>query len=351
MWTFIFQNSKINPIERLRPNKTNDLVIMKGNLRMKRFINIHTILLLVFVVTIGGLVYRFYNWGVKVDPNQIETGEERPDNLDMFLPLVDEDGNIISDRDDETTIVCFGNAPFADDRNSSDNLANMIAEKTGATVYNCSISGSYLAAGHHTIEPDVYPLDAYNFYWLTQLATKNNIYSRCADAAAVLGDAAPEEASTVYDTLWKLDFTKVDVVAIMYDASDYLAGNEMYSDENDTDIEQFTGNLEAGIELFQTNYPWIRIIVMSPTYAYAVDENGNYVSSDKYTYGWDVLSTYAIKQQESCSRRSVTFIDHIYGTVNEDNADQYLTDNLHLNKAGRELVADRFADALYYYDE
>ena len=319
---------------------------------MKRFINIHTILLLVFVLTISGLVYRFFNWGEQIDPNQIVyEGGERPDNLDMFLPLVDEDGNIIGDKDDETTIVCFGNAPFADDRDTPDNLANMIAAKTGATVYNCSVSGSFLAAENYTLDPTYRPMDAYNFYWLVQLAIKSPTYFRHEQAAETLRDKTPAEAQEVYDTLWNLDFTKVDVITIMYDASDYYAGHEMYSDTNDTDIEQFTGNLEAGIELLQENYPWIRIIVMSPTYAYALDEEGNYISSDKYTYGWDVLSTYAIKQQQSCSRRSVTFIDHIYGTINEDNADEYLIDHLHLNVAGRELVADRFVDALYYYDE
>ena len=52
----------------------------------------------------------------------------------------------------------------------------------------------------------------------------------------------------------------------------------MYSDENPTDPTQFTGNLEASIEVLQNYYPQIRIIVMSPTYAYAVDENGDYVA-------------------------------------------------------------------------
>ena len=183
---------------------------------MKRFINIHTILLLVFAITIAGLVYRFNNWGVKIDPNQIEGEEERPDNLDMFLPLVDEDGNIIHDTDDETTIVCFGNAPFADDRGSANNLANIIAAKTGATVYNCSISGSYLAAENYTLDISHRPIDAYNFYWLTQLAAKAPNYDKHKDAAEALRDITPPEAEEVYNTLWNLDFNEVDIVAIMY---------------------------------------------------------------------------------------------------------------------------------------
>lgn len=326
---------------------------MEIYMKIKRFINIHTILLLVFVITVFGLIYRFLTWGQLIDPNEIEAEnhENTPDVLDLILPVVDDKGNILTDKDDTTTIVCFGNAPFADDRDSDDNLANMIADKTGATVYNCSISGSYLAAGYYTINPEVCPTDAYNFYWLTQAAIKGPVTNRWYDAARVLGEDAAPEAEEVYNTLLNMDFEDVDVIVIMYDASDYLAGHEMYNNDNDTDIMQFTGNLEAGIELIQSHYPWIRIMVMSPAYAFAVDEDGNYISSDMYTYGWDVLSTYVIKQHTSCFNRSVTFIDHLYGTINEDNAKDYLTDNLHLNKAGRELIADRFVDALYYYDE
>ena len=112
----------------------------------------------------------------------------------------------------------------------------------------------------------------------------------------------------------------------------------MYSDENPTDPTQFTGNLEASIEVLQNYYPQIRIIVMSPTYAYAVDENGDYVSSDMYIYnGRDVLSTYVIKECYSANIHSVS--------------DEYLVDNLHLNVKGRKLIAKRFEFFLNYYSK
>lgn len=322
-------------------------------MNIRRFINTHTVLLLVFIITIAGLTYRFFHWGQRVDPSQFGggNGEDTTDTLDLILPLLDQDGNIVNTGEPADTIVFFGNAPFADDRDSEDNLVNLIAAKTNATVYNCSIGGSYLAAQSDTLRISHFPRDAYNFYWLVHLAAKSPVYDRLIQSDEILGEEAAPEASGVFDTLWNLDFKDVDTIAIMYDASDYLAGHEMYNDLNATDIQQFTGNLEAGIELIQDTYPWIRIIVMSPTYAYAVDEDGNYVSSDQYTYGWDVLSTYSIKEHSSCFNRSVTFVDNLYGTVNEDNASDYLTDNLHLNRAGRELVADRFIDALYYYDQ
>ena len=321
-------------------------------MRVKQFINIHTILLLIFLITIAGLVYRFLNWGQRVDRDEImaDNTEDTPDTLDLILPLLDQQGNVVTPKDSVDTIVFFGNAPFADDRDSKDNLVNIIAEKTGTTVYNCSISNSYLAADNNTIRISQFPRDAYNFYWLVHLAAKSPIYEQITRSTGILGEEASPEADEVFDTLWNLDFNDVDVVVVMYDASDYLAGHEMYNDLNSTDIQQFTGNLEAGIELLQETYPWIRIIVMSPTYAYAVDEDGKYVSSDIYTYGWDVLSTYSIKQFQSASVHSVTYVDNLYGTITENNAKDYLIDNLHLNVAGRNLVADRFVDALNAYN-
>ena len=47
----------------------------------------------------------------------------------------------------------------------------------------------------------------------------------------------------------------------------------------------------------------------------------------------------------------VTFVDNLYGTINEDNAEDYLTDHLHLNQEGRKKVAERFVYALNYFKD
>ena len=321
-------------------------------LKKKRFpINIHLILIFTVIVFFGGILFKFFNWGVEVDLEEIfkDGPGTYEDTLDEILPLVGgtEEGPV---DDSVTTIVAFGNAPFADDRDSQDSLAAMIEELTGAVVYNCSVSGSYLAALSPQIDSQNYPMDAFNFYWLCTLATGGPIDYFYEEAKEVMGEDYPPEGDEVYNTLKTLDFNTVDVVVIMYDASDYLAGHEMYSDQNSTDIQQFTGNMEAGIELLQSTYPNIRIIVMSPTYAFAINEEGEYVSSDIQRYGQDVLSTYVIRQYASCATQSVSFVDNLYGTITEDNAEEYLIDNLHLNVEGRRRVSERFEYALNYYN-
>lgn len=319
--------------------------------KLPSFINMHVIFAVTAVLIIIGIVVSINNWGIRVDLDDIfKDGQgEYSDTLDSILPLIT-DAELPAD-DGVTTIVCFGNAPFADDRDSKDNLANMIAEEANATVYNCAVSGSYLGALRETYLPDEAPIDAYNFYWLTHLAVGSDVHENYTKAVAAMGEDLPPEAEEVYEILTTLDFNTVDIITIMYDASDYLIGNPMYDDSNNTNIQCFTGNMEAGIELLKSVYPHIRIIVMSPTYAYALDNNGEYVSSDQITFGWDVLSTYVIKQADSSSYQGVSFIDNLYGTITEDNASKYLTDHIHLNVAGRELVAKRFVEALTRYNK
>lgn len=325
--------------------------------RKKGFrINMHMVLLAVIAIVVCVTVYRFHNWGNFISQDEIRENIEGSyeDTLDLILPLTDENNEKVPlNTADGLSIVFFGNAPFADDRDSEDNLVNMIGEMTGATTYNCAVSDSYLAAEWPYFSAEDRPMDAYTLYWLSVFAGRAGSDTMYDEALAAMGEDAPADAQAAYETLRSVDFSTVDVIAIMYDAYDYLLGHPMYSDENSTDITQFTGNLEAGIEFLQATYPHIRIIVMSPTYAYSneLDEDGNYISSDIIRYGWDVLSTYAIKEYGSCASRQVTFVDNLYGTITEDNAGEYLIDNLHLNVEGRRKVAQRFIYALNYYDK
>lgn len=317
---------------------------------IRRFLNVHVFFALAMIIVIGLVAYRFTHWGQRVSQSDIfKDGQgSYDDSWDSILPLTDENGQMVIT--DASNIVLFGNAPFADDRDSSDSLANLIAKETGANVYNCSISGSYLAAQELNFDPTVAAMDAYCLYWLVNLATGAPIDNYYVQAAEQLGDKTPADAEEVINTLKTLDFNTIDTVAIMYDATDYLLGNPMYNDDNPTDPTQFTGNLEASLDVLQSLYPQIRIIVMSPTYAYAVDENGDYVSSDMYIYNnRDVLSTYVIKECYSANVHSVSFMDNLYGSITEDNAKEYLTDNLHLNVKGRKLIAKRFEYFLNYY--
>lgn len=321
-------------------------------------INVHKIFLIVFLVLflalIAGLIYRFLTWGRKVDLDQLfKDGLANTDTAlyDLNLPLMDSDFQPMYKKYDEnSTLLFFGNAPFADDRDSEDNLVNMIQKMTGATVYNCSVSGSYLAALNYTLNPDDYPMDIFNLYWLSVMATGNALNQNYLRGLQTLGEEAPSEAMDVYNILNTLDFNTVDVITIMYDASDYLAGHVTINPDNVTDIETYAGNLQASIDLLQAYFPNARIIVLSPAYAFAIDDDGQYISSDIKDYGGGSIAFYVIWQNQACIAKSVTYVDNLYGVIHADNASEYLTDNLHLNLEGRKKIAQRFVKALNYFE-
>lgn len=319
-------------------------------------INIHIVLLAVAVLFVAGIIYKVMNFGVHVDLDEIfaDGPGEYSDSYDTILPLLDKSQNpIYKDYGQGSTILALGNAPFADDRGSEDNLVRLMEKETGATIYNCSIAGSFLATDVQELDVENHPWDLFNGYWLCHVAMGSlEVRDRYLRAMDILGDEAPSEAREVYDILNSIDLADVDAVVVMYDASDYLAAHPMYDSNNPANIATFAGNTEAIIEFLRYNAPHVRVIVMSPTYAFGIDENGDYVSSDIQRYGdQDVLSIYAILQYASCVARSTTFVDNIYTTFNEDTAEKYLKDNIHLNQKGRELVAERFAYALNYYSD
>lgn len=323
--------------------------------RKKIPLNIHVVLLVVVVATISFILYKYLSWGQIVDPDENTTGADDyvAQSYDSILPLTDSEGNMVAPNlDDGLSIAIFGNGPFAEDRDAADGLANMLAEASGATVYNCSVSGSYLASTQPAPDMAVNPWDAFTFYWMSLFSTDLEVNDFFAEAVAALGADAPPEASQVHDILSTLDFDTIDVIVVMYDAADYFAGRPAYSTETIPDIQSYAGNLKVGLEILKQQHPNTRIIVMSPAYAFSdqQDENGDYISSDIKRYGEDVLSTYVIKASETAAALQVSFVDNFYVTFNEDNATEYLNDHAHLNAAGRKKVIERLLYALNYYN-
>lgn len=313
-------------------------------------ISLHFVFIGVFVLIILFVAVRLAIWNVGIRDDTdvtISNPEYDIESMDYILPL---NPQYLAGREDDgiTTVVCLGNAPFADDRNAQNNLTNLIEQELGenAKVYNCSVADSYMTAMLPTYS-DEHAYDAFSFYWLTTAFVVDNW--PVVDSALNALPEVPADLKESIELLRSIDFDTVDVIAIMYDANDYLGGRKTINSENPTDIQYFTGALTAGIQLIQQIYPHIRIMVMSPTYAYALDENGEYQSSDLTDYGMGSLATYAILESNVCYENSVSFIDNLYSDMNANNASDYLTDYIHLNEKGRRYLAQRFAQCLNMY--
>lgn len=325
-------------------NMTDVSEIEEGTEKTGGFhINLHLILLAAIVLVIGFSAYRLYRWNLGTAPE--EDPVEQTENfdievLDNLIPLAPDKLEGYVD-DGVTTILCLGDDPFSLELGEN-GLAQQIAKKTGATVYNGSFTGTTMAAQFASYN-DGYILDAFSFSYVAKSLASGD-FDLMKTAATYSYD---ENFAKTTQMLSELDLNNVDMICVMYDGSDYV--NRRPCDDPNAPYAEitYTGALRAGVKAIQEAYPHIRIVVMSHTFCHSIDEEGNFQNGDRVDLGHGTLSHYLQKELDATMDVSVSFIDNFYGSVNEDNYLDYMTDYIHFNDAGRELLAQRFADCLF----
>lgn len=306
-------------------------------------ININIILLGVIVLIAGFSAYRLYKWNKGVpsdyDPNY-QTTDFDIEAMDNIIPLAPDklEGH---EDDGVTTILCLGDDPFSLDQGEG-GLAEQIAAQTGATVYNGSFTGTTIAAQFESYN-DGYILDAFSFSYVAQSLASGNFDLMKSAASYSYDEAFPRTTAM----LEALDMNSVDLICIMYDGSDYINKRPCDDPNAPEAIVTYTGALRAGIRAIQDAYPHIRIVVMSHTFCHTINEEGNFENGDRIDLGNGTLSHYLQKELDATSDCGVSFIDNFYGSINEDNYLDYMTDYIHFNDAGRKLLADRFVKCIF----
>ena len=311
--------------------------------------NWHYILLIVIVVLIGLVIFKIYQWNKGTasdyDPNHIDTSFDS-EVLDVVFPLMP-DAQAAQKDDGVQTILCMGNDTFADDRDSKDSLVSMIADKADAkglnvSVVNGSFAGTTISNEDQFITDETLS-DMFNLYWVvTALCEQDFTYQRNA-LTKVEGD---NNYAETLDELEALDMSAVDTLVVFYDGSDYQADRHVTDPSYEMNTSTYVGALSSSLKLFQETYPQARIIVLSPTYMQFVDENGDLQNGDTYNNGNGALPNYLLNLIDVTQEYSVTVIDNYYGSISEDNYKKYLDDAIHLNKKGREIIADRLVAIL-----
>ena len=90
-------------------------------------INWHFVFTGVILIVVGLIIWRILNYGVRINPDDYEDQEYIADISDNIVPLILSEEQKAKD-DGITTIVTMGNSPFADDRDSEDNLCRLQKE-------------------------------------------------------------------------------------------------------------------------------------------------------------------------------------------------------------------------------
>ena len=328
----------------MNQNKEKDRPQKAPVKKEKQFrLNIHLILLAVIVLIVIFCAVKLYIWNKGVpsdyDPNR-QTTDFDTEAMDYIIPLAPDK---LEGREDDgvTTILCLGDDPFSLDQGSG-GLAEQIAAKTGATVYNGSFTGTTMAVQFEDYN-DGYILDAFAFVNVAKSLASGNFDLLSTAASYSFDQAFPQTVST----LESIDMNTLDMICIMYDGSDYINKRPCEDPNHPNNPQTYTGALRSGIQAIQEAWPHIRIVVMSHTFCHNVNAEGNFENGDRVDLGNGTLSHYLQKELDTTSELGVSFIDNFYGSINEDNYLDYMTDYIHFNDAGRELLATRFAECIF----
>lgn len=314
----------------------------------KKF-NWHYIFLIAIVLLMGLVIFKIYQWNKGTasdyDPNHIDTSFDS-EVLDVVFPIMP--AALAAQKDDGVqTILCLGNDTFADDRDSKDSLTSMIAKKAAdkdlnVSVINGSFAGTTISNEDQFITDETLA-DMFNLYWVvTALCEQDFTYQR--NALTKVGE--DNNYGEILDELEALDMSAVDTLVVFYDGSDYQLDRHVTDPSYEMNTSTYVGALSSSLKLFQETYPQARIIVLSPTYMQFVDENGDLQNGDTYNNGNGAMPNYLLNLIDVTQEYSVTVIDNYYGSISEDNYKKYLDDAIHLNKKGREMIADRLVAIL-----
>lgn len=325
-----------------RKKKRKKKVIKKKKNQPIQFSNFHIIFFVVVIALFLFAIVKFLLWSKGedsgYDPNELTT-EFDVETMDHIQPMDTSRFEGIED-DGITTILCLGNSPFSDNK-GDDGLAQTIARKMGGVAYDGSFANTFQTMYHKTYQ-ETYKPDGLSLYSIAS-AIASGDFSLVERVAATVGETEVETA----DMLKNLDYTKVDMLVIMYDLSDYLGNRPLYNQTDPNDVITWTGSLNASLELIEKAYPHIRTVILSmPACGATVD--GYYIDGDKLDLGNGTIPDYLNYEMNVVLANGVSYIDNYYGVITVENKDEYLVNEYHLNQKGIEAIADRFC---YFFGE
>lgn len=300
-------------------------------------------ILTVLIICIVTLVR--WNRGQQFIINENVNVDTETEDFILFMDPSKLEGN---PYDGNFDILILGNDTVAYDKGGT-NIAELIADKTGATVYNGAFPGTYLAC-----ETDSYegmtnnPLDPFSFFWISDSIQANN-WDKQQDAIAKLPAGYDQsEFQEILDVLKSIDYQTIDLLLIYYDGHDYLAQNPINNPTNMYDISTMEGSFTGSYERYPFNYPYMQHMLIAPTFCYVTNDDGTKQGCDVADLGHGNLPTCLTTLQIQAQNYSVSYVDNFYGiNINAETADEYLLeDGITPNEEARIMIADRISEQI-----
>ena len=242
-----------------------------------------------------------------------------PTNPEISLPLKGQKGVSFGD-----SITEFGNIP------------EVIAEKTGATIYDVSVGGTRLV--YHG---SVANYDDFSFVKLVEAIVSGDFTAQ-ETAHQNMVDGGDDNSEN-FNSLKSINWNEIDFITFMYGTNDYKSNGVVIGETDSTTTRRdINGSLNYVFQNFFTTFPHIKIYALTPIYHPSGDSDNTPGSSGLYLY------EVAQALQNKAKEYHTPCLD-LYNNsgINQYNANYYISsDGTHPSQEGYEMLGERIAKFL-----
>lgn len=238
-------------------------------------------------------------------------------------------------------LVTFGDSVFGEIRDETA-IPTQISERLGMSCFNAAFGGTRMARADREHRLD---------YAKDSLCMVGLMKSLWADDFGVQQTARIRESNTEYfeetvDGLANIDFSKAELVLIQHGLNDYYSGTAISNEANPYDEYTFAGALRTSLSILVEKYPDIRIVIVTPTYTWYVQDG---LTCEELDMGYGVMEDYVTAELAVAEEFGIEVIDLYHDFLPHEKWEDwelYTRDGLHPNEAGRALIAERIAEEL-----
>ncbi len=235
-------------------------------------------------------------------------------------------------------VVILGDSVLGQCRDES-SVAAQLEALLGQPVFNGAFGGTRMAMK----SSGEYNADLLNMVGLSKAIA--------ADDFGVQQTVRSRKEVTSYfedtiDELAQVDFANTEVLLLAFGVNDYHAGVPLENPKDPMDIYTYSGALREVLHTLQESYPDMRIVLVTPTYAWYI---ANDLTCEEYVIEGNVLEDFVEQELAIAAEFDVEVIDLYHDFYTHEKWEDWRTyteDGLHPNEYGRTLLAEVLAKEL-----
>ena len=280
---------------------------------------------------------------VTIDWDAVSTGITRIGKVEY---IIDE-----SKHNYETTVKdnpLYGKVgvAFGDSITQGGSYPEYVSSLTGANYINVGFGSTRLARTNR----ENYPWKDIGMCDLVDAITSGDWLLTDAAIAEIDAHYGNTTYSTIYNRLKAIDFNTVDFISFMYGTND--ANNPVFEigAPDSTDTYTVNGALNHILQTIMTNYPHIKIYLLTPIFRQSLSGWGDGDSDNSKlpdgVYLYDIAQAIVDKAKEYHVP-----VKDMYNEsgINRYNADHFLKDGVHPGDKGNQLLNDKICKYLLSY--